>query len=98
MGDDPFSIQWTREAIEDVVDKGIGHVSQVSACIVSGLHERLKRSTQSHVLWHLQRDWELEVLESLTPDERLRPCIVEGPVIAHRTLDLHTLHTLNVCS
>ena len=30
MGEDPFSIQWTREAIEEVVDKGIGHVSQVS--------------------------------------------------------------------
>lgn len=25
---------------------------------------------QSHVLWDLHRDWELELLESLTPDER----------------------------
>ncbi|KAF9778753.1 hypothetical protein BJ322DRAFT_1114093 [Thelephora terrestris] len=50
VAEDPFSIQWTREAMEDVVEKAIGH---------------------SHVLWDLHRDWELELLESLTPDERL---------------------------
>ena len=30
VGDAPFSIQWTREAIEEVVEKAIGHVSQES--------------------------------------------------------------------
>jgi len=33
VGEDPFSIEWTREAIEEVVDKGVGHVSQVSICV-----------------------------------------------------------------
>ena len=36
MGEDPFSIQWTREAIEDVVEKGAGHVSQASILVGSG--------------------------------------------------------------
>lgn len=35
VGEDPFSIQWTREAIEDVVDKAIGHVSQAGVWIDS---------------------------------------------------------------
>jgi len=35
VGEDQFSIQWTREAIEEVVDKGIGHVSQASTCMGS---------------------------------------------------------------
>lgn len=29
VGEDPFSIEWTREAMEEVADKAIGHVSQV---------------------------------------------------------------------
>ena len=70
MGDDPFSIQWTREAIEDVIDKAIGHVSQASIYVDSTRGKKLKSPTQSHVLWGLHRDWELDVLESLTPDER----------------------------
>jgi len=35
VGEDQFSIEWTREAIEEVVDKGVGHVSQVSICMGS---------------------------------------------------------------
>jgi hypothetical protein len=30
VSEDPFSIQWTREAIEEVVEKAIGHVSKAS--------------------------------------------------------------------
>ncbi|KAF8073869.1 hypothetical protein FPV67DRAFT_1479613 [Lyophyllum atratum] len=47
-----FSVPWTRAAITEVVNKGIGHL------------------TKSHLLWDLQRDWELQQLESATGSEK----------------------------
>ncbi|KAJ3894244.1 hypothetical protein GG344DRAFT_41516 [Lentinula edodes] len=52
-----FSKEWTRTAVTDIVNKGIGHI------------------TQSHLLWNLLRDWELEILESSSASEK--PSLVE---------------------
>ncbi|KAF9077529.1 hypothetical protein BDP27DRAFT_1311204 [Rhodocollybia butyracea] len=47
-----FSVEWTRLTLTDIVNKGVGHI------------------TQSHLLWDLLRDWELELLESASPSEK----------------------------
>ncbi|KAF5382630.1 hypothetical protein D9615_003010 [Tricholomella constricta] len=49
---DLFSTPWTRTAITEVVNKGIGHL------------------TESHLLWDLQRDWELQQLETAAVSEK----------------------------
>ncbi|GLB38245.1 putative RNA recognition motif containing protein [Lyophyllum shimeji] len=49
---DLFSTPWTRTAIKEVVNKGIGHL------------------TKSNVLWDMQRDWELQQLETAAPIEK----------------------------
>ncbi|KAF9468618.1 hypothetical protein BDZ94DRAFT_1279703 [Collybia nuda] len=55
--EDMFTTSWTRDAILDVVNKGIGHLRQ------------------SHILWDMQRDWELEVLEAAPPADK--PALVD---------------------
>ncbi|KAJ6619546.1 hypothetical protein B0H10DRAFT_2367855 [Mycena sp. CBHHK59/15] len=47
-----FTVDWTRKALEEAVNKGIGHL------------------TQSHLIWDLFRDWELEVLAAAPPSEK----------------------------
>ncbi|KZT64612.1 hypothetical protein DAEQUDRAFT_717745 [Daedalea quercina L-15889] len=49
---DMFTTAWMHSAMSDVVDKGIGHLSQ------------------SHLLWDVYRDWELEQLQEASPEER----------------------------
>ncbi|KAI0278229.1 hypothetical protein BGY98DRAFT_1107507 [Russula aff. rugulosa BPL654] len=52
LPDDPFSIEWTREALHAVVAQGVNHM------------------TQGYLLWDALRDWELENLSTVLPDER----------------------------
>ncbi|KAG6903150.1 hypothetical protein C0995_004697 [Termitomyces sp. Mi166 len=54
--EDFFSTAWTRTAIAEIVKKGAGHLT--------------KETPQSHLLWDLERDWELQQLESVSSTER----------------------------
>ena len=41
-----FTTEWTREAIEEVVNKGIGHLTQVCVCDI--------KSPFSHLFYYLR--------------------------------------------
>jgi hypothetical protein len=66
-----FATTWTRTAIHEVVQKGLGHLIEV--CIthlsVSCIFHFFFFS-QSHKLWDVQRDWEMEMLEVALKSER----------------------------
>ena len=63
-----FSTEWTRDAIAGVVNKGLGHLTQV----ITSPHIRfvLIFPAQSHLLWDVQRDWEMQVLEGASGPEK----------------------------
>ncbi|KAJ7505514.1 hypothetical protein B0H11DRAFT_2220941 [Mycena galericulata] len=54
-----FSVDWTRKALAEVVDKGIWHLSLL-----------IHMSPQSHLLWDQLRDWELEILAAAPEQEK----------------------------
>ncbi|KAG6841698.1 hypothetical protein C0991_007968 [Blastosporella zonata] len=67
---DLFSTPWTRTAITEVVNKGLGHLAKVRAAVPFENGYILRRKTQSNLLWDVQRDWELQQLEVVTPAEK----------------------------
>jgi squamous cell carcinoma antigen recognized by T-cells 3 len=64
-----FSETWTREAVDDVVKKGAAHLTQVKYYTTLVLNF-LPYTSQSYRLWDVQRDWELEILETAPESER----------------------------
>ncbi|KZT09316.1 RNA-binding protein Prp24 [Laetiporus sulphureus 93-53] len=49
-----FSTEWTQSKMNEVVAKGIGHL------------------TKGHLLWEKQKEWELEVLQTAPPEEKVQ--------------------------
>ena len=69
LPEDPFSIEWTREALRVVVAHGINHITQVGLSRIS-LFFGIYQICQGYLLWDALRDWELENLSAVLSDER----------------------------
>ncbi|KAI0326875.1 RNA-binding protein Prp24 [Cubamyces sp. BRFM 1775] len=56
-----FSPDWMHETMTKVVSLGIGHITKASY---------IQCSRHGHLLWDIQRDWELERLQNASGEER----------------------------
>ena len=68
LPDDPFSTEWTREALRAVYAQGVNHIAQVGLSHIPSLW--YFKICQGYLLWDALRDWELENLSAVLPDER----------------------------
>jgi hypothetical protein len=71
LPEDPFSIEWTREALRAAVAKGVHHITQVGLSRIPFYwHLNIHYLYQGHLLWEALRDWELDSLSTVLSDER----------------------------
>ncbi|KAF8463228.1 hypothetical protein DFH94DRAFT_786990 [Russula ochroleuca] len=72
LPDDPFSVEWTREALRAVVAQGVNHVAQ------------------GNLLWDALRDWDLENLSTVLPDERSAAIVQVEDMYLERLQQCHS--------